>query len=128
MDLKKYREFLDTNKEIDEIEISYKLKRKNDDLSSDDNPDSSSDDNPDSSSDDNPDPSDDDKDKGDDEMSDEKYTPYEFAEAAEKFWPDKNTRPSRYVIIAAFNISGKTEATPEEGIELINNFMYEKVK
>lgn len=56
------------------------------------------------------------------------YAVDDFIAAAEKLWPDKKKRPSRYLITAAFKVSGKTTATKAEGIELIENFANKEVK
>lgn len=56
------------------------------------------------------------------------YTAEEFAAAAEKLWPDKKTRPSRYLIAAAFRVNGKTAASKEEGVKLVNKFANKEVK
>ena len=58
----------------------------------------------------------------------EMYTVDEFIKAAEKLFPDKKKRPSRYLIDAAFKYNGKTKAGKDEGIELITEFMNRKVK
>lgn len=58
----------------------------------------------------------------------EVYTVEEFMEADEKLWPDKKTRPSRYLIATAFRMNGKTSATREDGMRMVNDFANRKVK
>jgi len=55
------------------------------------------------------------------------YSAEDFIAAADKLWPDKKTRPSRFLIAAAFKTSGKTAATKDEGIDLVNKFAHKKV-
>ena len=57
----------------------------------------------------------------------ETYTVEEFMEADEKLWPDKKTRPSRYLIATAFRMNGKTSATREDGMRMVNEFANRKV-
>lgn len=57
----------------------------------------------------------------------EVYTVEEFMEADEKLWPDKKTRPSRYLIATAFRTNGKTSATREDGMRMVNEFANRKV-
>ncbi len=57
----------------------------------------------------------------------EVYTVEEFMEADEKLWPDKKTRPSRYLIATAFRMNGKTSATREDGMRMVNEFANRKV-
>ena len=58
-----------------------------------------------------------------------KYTMQEFIDAADTLFADveKSKRPSRYIIMAAFRFNKKTEATKEEGRQLIKAFMERKV-
>lgn len=61
------------------------------------------------------------------EMAETTYTAEDFMGAAEKLWPDKKKRPSRYLINAAFRVNGKTAVTKDEGIKMIEKFAGEKV-
>ena len=58
----------------------------------------------------------------------ELYTADEFAQAAEKLFPDKKRRPSRYLITAAFRMNKKTQVTKEDGVRMIKEFMERKVE
>ena len=58
----------------------------------------------------------------------EVYTVDDFTAAAEKLWPNKKKRPSRYLIAAAFKVSGKTAVTKAEGMQLVNDFAKKEVK
>ena len=58
----------------------------------------------------------------------ERYTPAEFIQAAEKLFPDRKSRPSAYLIDAAFKVKGVEAATKEEGIRIIKDFMGRKVE
>lgn len=57
----------------------------------------------------------------------EKYTVSDFADAVETLWPDKEGRPSRYAVHAAFAEAGVTTATKAEGIKLVDEFMTKEV-
>ena len=58
----------------------------------------------------------------------EKYTATDFADAVETLWSEKENRPSRYAICAAFSGIDTTTMTKDEGIKLVNDFMAKEVK
>ena len=58
----------------------------------------------------------------------ELYAVEDFVAATETLFPDKKTRPSRYLVAAAFKVSGVESATKDEGIRIIKEFMGRKVE
>ena len=48
--------------------------------------------------------------------------------AAERLFPDKKSRPSKYSIVAAFRFNGVEQATKEQGIHMIKAFMERTVE
>lgn len=60
-------------------------------------------------------------------MNETVYTAEEFMTAAEKLWPDRKNRPSRYLIAAAFRVNRKTAVTKDEGKRMIEDFAGRKV-
>lgn len=67
---------------------------------------------------------------GDKSMTDGKelYTAADFVAAAERLFPDKKSRPSKYSIVAAFRFNGVEQATKEQGIHMIKAFMERTVE